>query len=445
MATKAVSTGMTVMDLLRAARFAEIREMFAPNLRAMVTAEALQAAWTAEVDRHGPLTSVGAAVSDPAGPGGTLVKIPVGFQRAEMTVVVSVDDTGWLTGIQLASAEAARPAEPWRPPGYADPQTFEEHDVTIGTGPLAVPGTLSLPRRPGPHPALVLLAGSGPLDRDSTIGRNKPFKDVAWGLADRGVAVLRFDKVTYACRDALAEIADFTLADEYVHHALAAVRLLREHPAVDPARVFVAGHSEGGTAAPRVAAAEPAVAGLIILAGGAQPLHWAAVRQFRYLAAQDPRTTAAQQSIIETVIEQARLVDSPGLSPATPAGDLPFGVPASYWLDLRGYDPPATAATLHRPILILQGGRDYQSTVTDDLTRWEAALADRTDVTIRVYEADNHLFFPGTGPSTPAEYEPVQHVDPAVIADIATWLNPNGPAPTATPPSPRTKPLEQPR
>jgi dienelactone hydrolase len=73
-------------------------------------------------------------------------------------------------------------------------------------------------------------------------------------------------------------------------------------------------------------------------------------------------------------------------------------------------------------MLILQGGRDYQVTVADDLSRWRAALADRPDVTIRVYEADNHLFFPGRGPSSPAEYEHAQHMDPAVITDIANWL-----------------------
>ena len=68
----------------------------------------------------------------------------------------------------------------------------------MGSGPLAVPGTLSLPRQRGPRPAVVLLGGSGPVDRDETIGRNKRLKDIAWGLASAGVAVLRFDKVTCA-------------------------------------------------------------------------------------------------------------------------------------------------------------------------------------------------------------------------------------------------------
>jgi dienelactone hydrolase len=213
----------------------------------------------------------------------------------------------------------------------------------------------------------------------------------------------------------------FTLTDEYVPHASAAIRLLLAHPAVDPARIFVAGHSLGGTVAPRVAAGTP-VAGLVILAGGAQPLHQAAVRQLRYLAGLGGAAGAGAQAALDVISRQAEAVDDPGLSESTPSSDLPFGVPAPYWLDLRGYDPAAAAAALGKPMLIVQGGRDYQVTVADDLSRWQAALAAGPDVTIRVYPADNHLFFPGSGPSAPAEYEPAQHVDPAVVADVADWV-----------------------
>jgi len=416
-----VTTSLAVLEMAQAGRFAEIRDLFAPQLRAMVTAEALQVAWAAEFGRRGPVSSVGAPVREPAGPGVVVVRVPVTCERGELTLVVSVHEAGWLTGIQLAPASAAQPTGPWEPPAYADPAKFDEQDVTVGSGPLAVPGTLSLPHQPGPRPAVLLLAGSGPMDRDETIGRNKPFKDLAWGLASRGVAVLRFDKVTYAHPSEVKKAQDVTVADEYVPQAVAAVHLLRQHAAVDAGRVFLLGHSLGGTVAPRVAAVEPSVAGLVILAGGAQPLHWAIVRQARYLASLDPQMAAAAQPAIEALSEQARLVDSPELS-ASPASELPFGVPASYWLDLRGYNPVAVAAALGKPILILQGGRDYQATVPDDLARWKAGLAHRPDVAIRVYAPDNHMFFPGTGPSAPAEYEPAQHVDPAVVADIASWL-----------------------
>jgi uncharacterized protein len=343
-------------------------------------------------------------------------------EHGELAVVISVTEAGQLAGIQLAPASAAEPIAPWEPPGYADPDTFDEQDLMVGSGPLAVPGTLSLPRQSGPRAAVVLLPGSGPMDRDETLGRNKPFKDLAWGLASAGVAVLRFDKVTCAHPREVNEAGDVTVVEEYVTHAAAAVHLLRQHPAVDADRVFVLGHSLGGTIAPRVAAAEPLVAGLVILAGATQPMHWAAVRQIRHFAALDPETAAALQPAIEAMTRAAKLADSPELSPATPASELPFGVPASYWLDLRGYKPVEVAAALGKPILILQGGRDYQVTVADDLSTWKAGLAHCPDVTIRVYHPDNHLFFPGTGPSAPAEYEPAQHMDPTVVADIADWL-----------------------
>ncbi|GAA5057119.1 hypothetical protein GCM10023259_040770 [Thermocatellispora tengchongensis] len=93
---------------------------------------------------------------------------------------------------------------------------------------------------------------------------------------------------------------------------------------------------------------------------------------------------------VETITRQAARVGSPHLSAETPAAELPFGYSGSYWLDLRGYDPVA----LDKPMLIPQGGRDYQVSVAGDLADRQAGLAHRTDVTLRVYDADDHLFFP---------------------------------------------------
>jgi uncharacterized protein len=334
----------------------------------------------------------------------------------------SVTEEGQLGGLRLALPAAAEPIAPWQPPAYVDPDTFSEQEVTLGSRQLSVSGTLTVPDGPGLHAGVVLLAGSGSIDRDETIGANKPFKDIAWGLASRGIATLRFDKVTYAHALELKDAHDFTLADEYLPAASAAVKLLEEHPVLAADRVFLLGHSLGGTVAPRVAAAEPSIAGLIILAGGTQPMQWAIVRQVRYLASLRPETQAASQPAIESLTEKARRVDSPDLSPSTPASLLPLGAPASYWLDLRDYEPVEVAAALGKPMLILQGGRDYEATVADDLARWEDGLGGRPDVTIRVYPDHNHLFTPGSGPSSPEEYEPAQHVDATVVADIADWL-----------------------
>lgn len=419
----AVATGTVVMQRLQAGRFVEVCELFAPELRELISADALRRPWEELLEAHGPIALVGSPSSALAGPNAIVVTFPVRCDRGGFAVVAAINDTGNLTGLQFAPEEADESVANWEPPPYADPAAFTEHDVTVADGAQATPGTLSLPTSPRRVPAVVLLAGSGPADRDATMGGNKIFKDIAWGLASRGIAVLRFDKVTYTHGDSL-DVTDFTVVDEYVRPAVTAVRLLREHPGVDASRVFVLGHSEGGTVAPRVAAAAPVIAGLIVLAGATQPMHHAIVRQFRYLATlRNPDADLAADPALQTVTRQCALIDSPDFSPATPAHLLPFGVPAPYWLDLLDYDPVATAARLDAPMLILQGGRDYQVTVADDLVGWRTGLAHHPDVTIRVYDADNHLFFPGSGPSTPAEYQPAQHVDAEVVADIVHWVN----------------------
>jgi uncharacterized protein len=295
----------------------------------------------------------------------------------------------------------------WTPPPYADPATFTEQDLTLDADGRTVPGTLTLPARPTGQ-GVVLLAGAGPFDRDGTTGPNKPVKDLAWGLATQGVAVLRFDKSTANRPEAMTE-PGYTMTSEYVPHTIAAVHALKPH--VD--KVFLVGHSMGGKVAPKIAAEEPLVAGVVIMAGDTQPMQYSAVRVMRHLE----ETGEVPPGTAEVFERQAAVVDSPDLSDETTG--LPFGLPASFWLDLRAYDAVATAAKLDVPILVLQGGRDYQITVADDLPGWRDGVP---EATIKVLDADNHYFFPGTGPSTMADYQIPGHVDPAVVTTITDWL-----------------------
>lgn len=204
-----------VVALARAGRFAAIVERLAPPLQALVTPDALRAAWEAALGEHGPIVTVGRPVEEPARAGVVVVKVPVTCERGGLTVVATVAEGGVLGGVQLAPLDAAALLATWSPPGYVDPSAFGEREVVLGDGPLSVAGTLSVPVAPGRHAGVVLLAGSGPLDRDETIGPNKPLKDLAWGLASRGIAVLRFDKVSFTHPDGVRRIDGFTLADEY--------------------------------------------------------------------------------------------------------------------------------------------------------------------------------------------------------------------------------------
>ena len=410
--TEPTAVALAIIDMARTERFTDIEALFAPPLRAAVSADTVRTAWAAERARIGSTWTIGTPTSEPTGPGLARVQVPVTGERDAHTVIMTVDQAGKLHGLRLAPATTSA----WQPPPYARPDTFDEHEVTIGSGPHAVPGTISVPHCPTRTPGVVLLGGGGPFDRDQSVGPNKPLKDLAWGLASRGVTILRMDKVTHTHPD-LATAPGFTMVEEYLPPALAALDLLRHHTGVAADRVHLLGHSAGGRAAPRIAAADGSVAGLIILAGDAAPLPQAAVRAVRHLAAQQPGPDS--QATIDAISRQAALADSPDLSPSTPAADLPFGWPASYWLDLRDYDQVATAAALNLPTLILQGGRDHQVTVADDLARWQDGLTGRKSVTFRVHETDDHFFFPSH------DRGPGQHVDPAVIADLAAWLRPH--------------------
>jgi dienelactone hydrolase len=421
--TQATSDAVAVVEAATEYHFDEIVDRFPPAVRAMVTADILRATWESATSRLGTCTGVGQPFEEPATSGVVLVRVPVTFADGGLTVLVSLATSGDLVGVQLAPPGAMAPQQQWQPASCVDTSSFTEHDVVLGEDALAVPGMVTVPRGDRQRPAVVLLAGSGPNDRDGTIGPSKPLKDLAWGLAGRGIAALRFDKVTHTHPAEVLANPAFTALDEYQAATLAAIAELRDTPGVDPDRIVLLGHSLGGTIAPRIATDVTGLAGLVLCAAGAQPMYWSAVRQVRHLADLDSATSAAAAPVIAAMTEQARRVDDPGLTARTPANLLPFGQPAPYWLDLRDYDQVGTAAALSVPMLVLNGGRDYQATIADDLALWRAGLRHRDGVTVREYPADNHFFFPGDQPSTPEEYLRLHHVDDDVVADVADWIH----------------------
>lgn len=273
----------------------------------------------------------------------------------------------------------------------------------------------------GPFPAIVLVHGSGPNDRDETIGANKPFLDLAWGLASQEIVVLRYDKRTKVFPDQMAALSTtLTVKEEVVDDAAAAAALLRTEESVDPKRVFVLGHSLGGTLIPRIALADPQATGFVILAGATRPLEDLMLIQSEYLARLDGTLSAYEITALDDLKRQVDQVKDPALSTAAhPQGLL--GAPVSYWLDLRGYNPAEAAVAVDRPMLILQGDRDYQVGV-EDLNGWKLTLSSRSDVQFKLYTGLNHLFMPGDGKSTPAEYQTPGHVAEEVVNDIADWV-----------------------
>lgn len=313
----------------------------------------------------------------------------------------------------LASAAAIPAARAAPRPAYG------EHELQLGKAPLALGATLTLPQGKGPFPAVVLVAGSGPNDRDETIGPNKPFRDIAHGLAGYGIAALRYDKRTKAHPEAFIG-KPYTVDDEITEDALAAVALLREQPEVDPSRVFVLGHSLGAELVPRIGQHDPSIAGLILIAAPAHPLLDEMLRQLRYISGLDPKAAAQLKPQIEMI--ETQCAQLPRLDARHPDAPGPLGLPASYWLSLRDYHAIAVARSLSQPMLILQGAADYQVTPRDDFSQWQAAFQHDPRVTLRAYPGLSHLMTPAGDPPSPADYTKPAHVDAHVIEDIAKWI-----------------------
>ncbi|MHB1222870.1 MAG: alpha/beta hydrolase [Gemmatimonadaceae bacterium] len=333
------------------------------------------------------------------------------FARSEVTLRVVLDDDAAVAGFWVS---APRPPA-YDAPSYVDSSTFHEVELTVGRAP-ALPAVLTLPRDGGPAAVVVLVHGSGPNDRDETVGGNRPFRDLAWGLASRGIAVLRYDKRSYASPASLGEAA--TVEEEVIADAVAALDVARSADGVDGARVVLLGHSLGGTLAPEIVGRDGGgVAGVVLLAAGARPMVVTLDEQLAYL---DSLARAAGQPTAE--LDGARALVRQLAARTLPPDVNVLGAPARYVYDLDDRRPLDLARRLTVPVLVLHGGRDYQVTA-EDVALWRDALADNPSAIIREFPALDHLFMPGEGRATPAAYTYTSgHVAQDVIDEIARWI-----------------------
>jgi uncharacterized protein len=394
---------------LRDRSFTKATEHFDATMKQGLSADQLSAVWLQIVATEGKLENWKILQHGPLS-GNEVYTVVVAFEHGKLMATVAVKPhTGEISGLYFRplTAEPGASAPATSPP-YADAAKFHSEAVTVGEDPWKLPGTLTIPNGDGPFPAAVLLAGSGPQDRDETIGPNRVFKDIAEGLSSRGIVVLRYDKRTYAYRT--LDPQKVTVTEEVIDDGVAAVKLLRARPQVARDRIFVIGHSLGAMLAPEVALKARPVAGIVLLAPGGRELALTIVEQMRYLGEASPEQLAALE-------RQADEISAHKMPPA----QYFFGAPASYYYDLDARDEVAIARRLDMPILILHGGRDYQVT-GEDIRHWQTGLKGDAKVQVQTFPALNHLFIVGTGKPGPAEYNTAGHVDVAVIGTIASFI-----------------------
>ena len=290
-------------------------------------------------------------------------------------------------------------------------------------------GLLTLPDDTAkPVPAVVFVHGSGASNMDEKVGKLAPFKDLAQGLARHGIASVRYDKRSFAhgfkmLRDKSLEV---TVKTETIDDAILATDLLKKNPRIDPERVFIIGHSMGGMLAPRIDAEGGNYAGLIIMAGSPRKLEEIILDQNEdvlrstkgfvnwIVKKQVAKFAAMFDGMYELSDEEAKKRKMGG------------GTTLYYFKEMGEHPVSGYLLSTEKPILIMQGEKDFQATAEKDFAAYKQLLAGRSNVTFRLYENLSHAFVPsvyGDIMKAKQEYNVEQHISNEMIEDIASWIN----------------------
>lgn len=387
----------TILQWMKDTQCDSIYACFDAKMQQAISSSQLKDMWTQVEQQLGPLEKEKEWKQD-AIDGTVVYYTDLQFQRAPLRLLVTFNADNKVSGLRLLSV----PPEEKPLVAPFDSVHLEESPIEVVSGNYKLPGTLTRPKGKTHLPIIILVHGSGPQDRDGSIGPNKIYRDIAWGLAAQGIAVLRYDKRTYVYGKAsVPEGKEITPDEEVVEDAVSACQLAASLPFIDKRKVFIAGHSLGGLLAPLIATRCPSVTGLILLAAPSRPQDDILKEQIRYLGSLNGNT---DEKLLAQQYQQIKAA-----------------APQIYWDYLDKYAPVMTACSLSVPMLFLQGERDYQVTM-QDFAMWKLGMFGKTNATFQSYPTLNHCFMEGTGKSTPMEYNHPARVSGKVMEDIAKWV-----------------------
>lgn len=283
-------------------------------------------------------------------------------------------------------------------------------------------------------PAVVLVQGSGPSDRDETVGANKPFLDIANGLAEMGIASIRYDKRTLIYGEKMVEKAsEITVNEETIQDALFASRLLKDDPRIDADRIFIVGHSLGGMLAPRIDAEGGDFAGLVIIGGTSRDLDEVIIDQnYEMLNEQYPDLPDhSNDQVREAALGQIEALkiffDSLNdMTEEVAKQTVVVGTIYAWYLkEMKQHTVERYLADHTKPVLVIQGEDDVHVSVEKDFNRYREMLKNNSNATFKLYPGLNHIFMKtiyGTIDRILEEYDIPQHVEGEVIEDIGNWI-----------------------
>lgn len=347
-----------------------------------------------------------------------IIGVPCKLKNGNLNFNFTFSGEGKIAGILTAEYEEQNDSEV-----ISMPDSIEETELplSIDNG-WMLPGTLTVPKGKDNYPVVVLVHGSGAQNRDESIGQNAPFRDLAWGLAEKGIAVYRYDKRSFIYGKEAAADVNFTVNDETVNDAAAAAEMLKGVSGVDAERVYVLGHSLGGEMIPRIAQKVDA-AGYVMMAAPARDLISSMTEQIEFLSGLSGMTEQEKEALQqqkEAVGQlQKQLEDLDSLDPTTP---MMGGTYPAYWSDLLSYDPLKEAEGIGKPVLVLQGEEDYQVTLETDYQSWIDKFGSVSGWSFQTYPGLTHLFMEGKRENGSGDYMKVQTVNEQVIEDIAQFI-----------------------
>ncbi|MBQ2700964.1 MAG: alpha/beta fold hydrolase [Clostridia bacterium] len=355
--------------------------------------------------------------------GVTLCLMPVTFERMslQMQLVYGNEKILGLAFTPLVSAAPPAPA--------TNSATVEEVEITIGEGTkYPLPGILTLPQEGSQLPLVVMVHGSGPNDRDESIGATRMFRDLAAALAEKGIASIRYDKRTlvHGASFTVEEMRRFSVKEESIEDALLAAQMTKNFERIDPERIFVIGHSLGAMIAPRIVKdGEGLFKGMVLLSGSPNTLLKIMIDQNQAVVnGLEGEIKTQQQRMLDQLVAEAEA--NLALSEAEVQNCSIFGQPGYYFWEMAQFDTAELIRQQKVPALIINGGRDFQVVDDNGVKAWEQALKDCEHIEL-IYEPNlNHLLMEYTGDpalmGTVKEYDTPAMLDTGVGEKIADWI-----------------------
>lgn len=408
-------TATDFFNAMQEGKFDQAQGFFDESVKSKIPVDVLTQLWTNLSTKMGKVKSISPVRSQEQGEY-ILVIVEGDFELGTQNFTLAFNKAGKMVGFFLQPKSAV---SAYITPAYADTTKYKEQQLYLETLGHQLAAIITTPKNSKNFPIVVLVHDSGPADMDESTGPNKPFKDLAAGLAAQGIASVRYVKRTLLYPQEFN--VPFTVKEEVLDDALAAIAMARKVAGANVGQIYLFGYGLGGMLAPRLAVLAPDLSGLILAAAPARKMTDLLLEQNKYMFDMAKDTTQAMKKNYDeavALLSKVKLIKQGSIKPDS----VVAGLPASYWIDQNSYDQVGMAKKLKKQrIMVIQGGYDFQ-VAQADFDSWNKAVSGKKGNAAKLYPDLNHLFIAQTEKGSTEQYKTAGNVSAALIADVAAWI-----------------------